>query len=756
MRRRFGLVIALLCFALIGAALPAAAGSGLATQTPSGGSGLAAQSPAEANPPKLTRATDELRPTEILVKYRTPGKAAEVRSRVGAKLVERLPGPALEVLKPTQPLDQAIEELEADPNVVYAEPNYVYKATSVVPNDPHYNMLWALNKIRMPEAWTHVQGSRDVTIAVVDSGVALGHPDLAPNIWRNPGESGGGKDSNGVDDDGNGHVDDWRGWDWIEDDNRPGDSHGHGSHVAGTIGASGNDGYGLVGVNWTTSIMPLRTLDSTGVGTSGDIAAAFTYAGRLGVDIVNASLGGSGQSTSILQAINSFPETLFVVAAGNDGTNNDLQPQYPCNYPAANLICVAASDTADNLASFSNYGPTSVDLAAPGVSIVSTAPAKSQPFTDSFETDLSNRWVTGGTNGLWTRGVDTQGGYLSDSLGIDYLNNTDSWIATSNPISLKDQTECKLHFTARIELESGTDTLLVEMSRDQETWAKVGGWTGSSSGRWNALSDSITSFDGSAAAYLRFRLKTNSSVTAQGTDIDDVRIRCLSDAYLGNEFLSASGTSMAAPHVAGVAGLLKAAVPGATIGEIVHAILSSAQTTTGLLGRVATSGRLDAAAALEKLTGSALGEPTPLPSVEPTPPPTEPTPEPTASATPSPDPTPTATPQPDPTSTPVPPTIGAASHARTITLKLGGALVLSGRINLEEQGYAGCMTGVPVKIKRNGRTIKKVTTTDAGFYRARIRDRRGRYVAVATAYEAPDAIPTQTCLKARSRVKRRS
>ncbi len=703
-------------------ALPAAAGSG-----------RDAQIPAQANQPELSRTTDEsLEPTEILVKYRSSSKAAQARARVNAKLVERLPGPALEVLKPAGSLEAAIAALEADPNVVYAEPNYLYKAASVIPNDPNYKMLWAMDKIRMPEAWTATQGSKAVTVAVVDSGMALGHPDLGPAVWRNPGESGSGKESNGIDDDGNGFVDDYRGWDWVGDDNKPADSHGHGSHVAGTVGANGNDGYGIVGVNWRTSLVPLRTLDATGIGNTGDISAAFTYAGRAGIDIVNASLGGSGQSTAVLESITNFPNTLFVVAPGNSGSNNDLEPQYPCNYNLANLICVAASDTGDNLASFSNYGPTSVDLAAPGVSIVSTAPATSQPFTESFETDISSRWNSGGANNLWTRGIDTQGGYLSDSLGVEYLNDTDSWIATTNAFSLKDQSDCKLHFGALVDLETNRDALHVEMSRDAQSWTNVGSWTGSTGGSWKTATDDVSAFDGATSAYLRFRLNTNSTVTAPGADLDDVRVRCLSDVYAGNEFMSASGTSMAAPHVAGVAALLKAAVPDASVGQIVSAILSGTQTTAGLTGKVVTSGRLDAASAIEKLTGTALSQPEP---------------EPTAS--PSPEPEPTASPSPEPE-------LLAASHERKVSLRLKARKVY-GRIRLvdTETGHPGCIANAVVKIKRNGKTIKKLTTSDLGVYSGRIRKQRGRYKAIAPQFDVPDALPAQTCLKAKSPLRTR-
>ena len=217
---------------------------------------------------------------------------------------------------------------------------------------------------------TATRGSASTVVAVVDSGVAWDHPDLAPNIWSNPDEVAG----NGVDDDGNGKVDDVRGWDFVDGDNNPWDYDDHGTHVAGTIAARGNNGVGVTGVAWQASIMPVRALDALGTGSNADIADAFTYAAANGARVVNASLGGAGRSQAMSDAITNNPNTLFVVAAGNDGTDNDTTPRYPCNYTAANLICVAATDNTDALASFSNYGASSVDLAAPGVDIDSTRP----------------------------------------------------------------------------------------------------------------------------------------------------------------------------------------------------------------------------------------------------------------------------------------------------------------------------------------------------------------------------------------------
>ena len=278
----------------------------------------------------------------------------------------------------------------AAPGVVYVEPDFVI-APTLTPNDSSYSQLWGLSNtgqsggvvdvdIDAPEAWNITTGSRSVVIGVIDSGVDVSHPDLAANIWRNPGEIPG----NGIDDDRNGFIDDVSGWDFVSNDNTPQDGDGHGTHVAGTIGAVGNNGRGVVGVNWEVSILPLKFLDDSGSGSTAAAIAAINYATALrnsGVNIVatNNSWGGGGFSTALQTAISRHNDAgiVFVAAAGNESTNNDAIPSYPANYNLPNVISVAAIDRSDQLASFSNYGRTTVDLAAPGVSIYSTTPGNS-------------------------------------------------------------------------------------------------------------------------------------------------------------------------------------------------------------------------------------------------------------------------------------------------------------------------------------------------------------------------------------------
>lgn len=272
--------------------------------------------------------------------------------------------------------------------VSFVEPDFVV-APSRLPNDPALDRLWGLSPtepaaapapagIAAPAAWDVTTGSRDVVVAVIDTGVDIRHPDLAANIWRNPGEI----PDDGIDNDANGFVDDVHGWNFVRDTPNPRDDNGHGTHVAGTIGAVGDNGIGGTGVAWQVSIMPLKFLDRRGSGATSDAVAAINYATRMrrdfGINVVatNNSWGGSGPSASLRVAIaaGGAAGILFVAAAGNDGEDNDRMPTYPASDRDDCVIAVAATDRIDRLATFSNTGATSVDLAAPGVRIRSTAP----------------------------------------------------------------------------------------------------------------------------------------------------------------------------------------------------------------------------------------------------------------------------------------------------------------------------------------------------------------------------------------------
>jgi subtilisin family serine protease/subtilisin-like proprotein convertase family protein len=282
--------------------------------------------------------------------------------------------------------------LSSNQYVASFEHNAAIWSRDALPNDARLSDLWGMNNtgqtggaagadIHASAAWDIATGSRDIVVAVIDSGLDYNHPDLVSNVWTNPGELAG----NGLDDDANGFIDDVHGYDFVNNDGDPMDDDGHGTHVAGTIGAVGNNDVGVAGVNWSTSIMALKFLDAAGSGRTADAVRAVNYATMMreqyGVDVrvTNNSWGGGGFSQSLKDAIEASGTAgiLFVAAAGNDGEDNDTTPRFPSGYGLSNIVTVAATDASDTLARFSNFGVTTVDLAAPGDAILSTLPNNS-------------------------------------------------------------------------------------------------------------------------------------------------------------------------------------------------------------------------------------------------------------------------------------------------------------------------------------------------------------------------------------------
>jgi serine protease len=282
-------------------------------------------------------------------------------------------------------VDAAIEELRKDPQILYAERNYVVH-TSATPNDPRFPELYGLDNtgqtggtadadIDAVEAWDNSVGSSDIVVGVVDTGVDYTHEDLAANMWVNPAEIPG----NGVDDDGNGVIDDVHGFNAITGSGDPMDDNDHGSHCSGTIGAAGNNGIGVAGVNWEVQIMALKFLNAGGSGTLEDAISAIDYAvaqrnAGVNLRVLSNSWSGGGFSQGLLDAITAASDAgiLFVAAAGNAANDNDVIPTFPASYEAPSVVAVAATDHDDLLADFSSFGATSVDLGAPGVDVLST------------------------------------------------------------------------------------------------------------------------------------------------------------------------------------------------------------------------------------------------------------------------------------------------------------------------------------------------------------------------------------------------
>ncbi|GAA5130798.1 S8 family serine peptidase [Thalassotalea piscium] len=282
---------------------------------------------------------------------------------------------------------EALKKLNNHPAVLYAEPDYIVKA-NVMPNDARFDELWGMHNtgqtggtadadIDAPEAWEISTGSSNVVVGVIDSGVDHTHPDLIDNAWVNTGEIPG----DGIDNDGNGYIDDMHGINAITNVGDPMDDNGHGTHVAGTIGGTGNNAEGVVGVNHDVSIVGCKFLDAEGSGATSNALKCMDYMVSLknngvNVRVLNNSWGGGGSSQSMIDAINASEaaDILFVAAAGNATIDNDVQPHYPSNYDHESVLSVASTTHTDSISYFSHWGLNSVDMGAPGSSILSTVP----------------------------------------------------------------------------------------------------------------------------------------------------------------------------------------------------------------------------------------------------------------------------------------------------------------------------------------------------------------------------------------------
>ncbi|MDP2209925.1 MAG: choice-of-anchor D domain-containing protein [Bacteroidota bacterium] len=328
-------------------------------------------------PPTNTgfQAKAEYKPNQVIVKFKTEilsTKASSIRSDANATVAKKFSLTRAELWNLSGvTVEDAISRYKDDPSIEYIEPNYVVHAIDKIPNDPFFTQLWGMQKISAPAAWDRTTGT-NIVIGVLDTGVDPNHEDLSTNIWTNPGEVAG----NGIDDDGNGYIDDVYGWDFFNNDNNPYDDNGHGTHVSGTIAAIGNNGKGVVGVCWSAKIMALKFLSAGGSGYTDGAISAVEYATMMNARLTSNSWGGGGYSQGLYDAIQAAGNAgvLFVAAAGNSSMNTDINPNYPSCYDLGNIISVASTTSDDQMSSFSNYGLLTVDLGAPGSNIYSTLP----------------------------------------------------------------------------------------------------------------------------------------------------------------------------------------------------------------------------------------------------------------------------------------------------------------------------------------------------------------------------------------------
>lgn len=321
--------------------------------------------------------------------------------------------------------EETLKELNSLPEIIYAEPNYLIQA-QITPNDPLFSDLWAFQNsgqfqgmsgidMGMDSVWDMVGASDPIVVAVLDSGIDYLHEDLAPNIWINSDEIPG----NGRDDDNNGYVDDVYGYNFFNNTSDPADDYFHGTHVAGIIGAVGNNGVGVAGIDWNVKLMALKFMGTDGKGPLSDAVEAINYAVRNGAKIINNSWaftypGLNHLPSPVEEPVYSLRDAIvaadhagviFVAAAGNEGADSDQIPTYPSAYSVGNILSVAATDNRDSLPPFSNYGVTTVDLGAPGVLIESTFPRwkETPPYHFLSGTSMAAPQVSGAAALLWSQ-----------------------------------------------------------------------------------------------------------------------------------------------------------------------------------------------------------------------------------------------------------------------------------------------------------------------------------------------------------------
>lgn len=542
--------------------------------------------------------TDPYVEGEVLVKYRQARDAVAIRKAANTAAVDlvehyghlskRMGGSYARLKSSTWTTAQLIERLRLDPEVEFVEPNYIRQICAMrPPADPYFSRLWGLRNTGQPidglgglagvdigflPAWGMARPTtNEFVVGVIDTGVDYTHPDLAANMWTNPGEIG----ENGLDDDGNGYADDLHGYNFADGNGNIQDSGDHGTHVSGTIAAVGNNSVGVIGVDFEAKIMGLKASNDGEHILTSAIIGALQYAtlmkGR-GVNLVafNASFGGGSYSEIERDAIQAAGDAgiIFCAAAGNDSGNNDVNPFYPAAYRLDNCIVVAAIDDNNALADFSDYGATTVDLAAPGVNIFSTAPV-SEPGTDAH--------VQSGTT-TWS-GHDLTYGNTTDLTGIT---------GTVINCGLGNPGEFPAEVSGNIALiQRGTLTFAAKLTNAKAAGAKAaviynnaaGNFFGTlgSTGSW-IPAVSLSEADGQALLAL---------LPAQATVVIAV------NPALVYQFMD--GTSMATPHVSGAVAFAAMNFPSETVGERRQRILANTTPVAALQGITITGGRLNLA-----------------------------------------------------------------------------------------------------------------------------------------------------------------
>ncbi|MHB8345591.1 MAG: S8 family serine peptidase [Acidiferrobacterales bacterium] len=566
-------------------------------------------------------------PGEVLVKFR-PAVAAQERAAAVAAIGNTIRAEVANhwvriALGPGQSVAQMVSAYKGDPNVEYAQPNYIYHAEAI-PDDPQFGNLWAFNNtgqtvafapqgegwiyspnrgtpgddMDIESAWNHITDCSSVVVAVVDTGVNYNQEDLAANMW------------NGANVTYNGVSLVHHGYNFVDDNNDPMDLNGHGTHVAGIIGAAGNNGKGTTGVCWKANIMAVRVLDAAGNGTTANIVQGIDFAVANGAKVINLSLGGAGPSdpafsSAITGAENN--DVVVVVAAGNDGVDNDAagDAHYPCDFTQPNLICVAALDQNFALANFSDWGPVSVDVGAPGTNIVSTYAGTNTDTVDAF----SSGWTETKTTGSgWTTGTVYADPYTLPALldpptwpnGYYAPNADDRAFRTFPSFSGVNSVFLSANLYANVTQDGyialaystgGSDPFA--LSTPNYLWGPYYTDTAptlpSAASLFPVSADISTCISTSCTIGIQM---VTGSTQDYGAALYGVTIQTLT--LDTNSYNILNGTSMATPEVSGLAAMLRAYNPQDTYSDVVNAIKQGGRAVPSLAGLTSTGNAIDA------------------------------------------------------------------------------------------------------------------------------------------------------------------
>ena len=535
---------------------------------------------------------------EVLVRF----KPALPRTAVAVRGHSVLPSPSAADwvhvrIAPSESVAHALASYRSDPTVQSVQPNYIYRARAL-PNDAQVGQLWALRNtgqavsassyspdvgtagddIDIEKAWEHVTDCSRVVVAVLDSGVNYRHEDLATNMW--PG-----------------------GADFIDNDADPMDENGHGTHVAGIIGALGNNGTGVTGVCWRASIMAVRVLDATGVGTTASLTQGVDFAVSHGAKVINMSIGGASYDPMLAGAIANAQanDVTVIAAAGNDAADVDAgAAEYPCAFAHANLLCVTALDQSFALAAFSNYGATSVDIGAPGTNILSAGALRTTSIPEAFNSMGSLDWTSSG-GWAWRRLL--LGGRSLDALANpasfpsgSYASGADQRVFKT--FDLPSGTSASLSFRLQHALQPGDMLQLAYAAGTADPFASgtlLQTFAGTTNGLIGPLTYDISPCAGKPCT-VGFRLSSGSGNGAQGVGITSFEIDVTGPSNVAYRVMN--GTSMAAPQAAGLAALLRAYNPQYTAADVIAAITAGGRPVASLAGKTTSGRALDAMSSL--------------------------------------------------------------------------------------------------------------------------------------------------------------